>query len=698
MQNSLLIEIVAEYIPKNAIELYINHIRNRFNTLFESYRVKYKDFKIFFTKCRIVVYCDDLKLQGIERERVVLGPPLKDSYHKDNSPTNNLLGFIKKWNKGLEDIIKPYVIDNKEYVALKVKDEVFLRNLFIDNLSKILETGKFFKNMKWDETNVSFPRPIRNLVVIFRNDVLPVTIFKLQATNITINNIIELKQIMIKTHFINKYMSIMKKNNEIIDQNERKKIILQKLSMIKKENIYKEEDLDLVEHWIYECELPMIGIVEFDTKFMEIPHVFIEHILKNKSYVLPLYNKEGKLINKTIYVVNKTKSLENVELWLKEVISARLEDLKFYWENDLTTNIQSFKEKLKNIVFPRFIGNMEDKLQRIHSLSNVILEFLQTENKINKNCIEDILKYFKLDYVTQTFTEYPELEGYIIYNMLLSKEDYKDKEEFLTKIFLSYKPQNLNDIIPQQTEPLVISFLDKLDDIYSFIYNGFKPTSQEDPFFIRKKSTLVMYLLHCSLLNTLPIKRFWEVTFDFYANYYRNKVNTSFKELSEFFLERYKNFLIEKGYKESIINIVLQSNWNTCKEVRCKIEAIDIMRGLPFWQALYEVVNRTKRIVSKECINFYFKEGLLKEKQEIEVYAIHKEFTNKWKEKKMENTNSYLDFAKNFVEAYSEKLNDFFDNVFVEVEDIQLQLNRKNLLYQIHKLFIDTIADISQLH
>ncbi|MFN7181362.1 MAG: glycine--tRNA ligase subunit beta [Planctomycetota bacterium] len=697
MQNSLFIEILTEYMPKDAIERYIVHLKTRFNMLFDSYKIRYKYFKILFTKCRIVIYCEDLRFEDAEKERIVLGPPLKYSYNKDNSPTDNLLGFLRKWGKDMDDIIKPYIKDNKEYVAIKVDSELFLKNLFADNLGKILENSKFYKNMKWDETNVTFPRPVRNVVVMFRDTLLALSIFKLETTNTTLNNIIEAKPIIIKTHSLKKYLSIMKKNNEIIDQEERKKIILDELNIIKKNNnTFKEEDLYLLEQWVYECVSPSLGVLEFPEEYLKIPAVFVEHILKNKLYTLPLYDSNGKLVNKVVYVVNKLENMENAGFWLREVICARLDDLKFYWENDLKENIPSLQEKFKYIVFPRSIGNLENKIQKINNLCDIIDNFLPKEYKIDKDYIKNILKFFKLDYVTQTFTEYPELEGHIVYNMLLFKRDFLIDEKVLIDIFQSYKPQNLNDNIPQQLESLVISLLDKVDDVYSFILNGYKPGSQEDPFFVRKKCILISYILHSSILSILPIRSFLDRLYDFYLSYYGGKIEATFKEIWEFFIERYKNFLVEKGYKESIVNMVLQSRWDSFRDVKCKIEAIDMMRGLPFWQALYEIVNRTRRIISGASFDLPFKDELLEQKEEKELYSTYKEFVIQWKDKKFERTGDYVSFAQNFTDVFSEILNEFFDNVFVEVDNIQLQLNRKNLLYQIYRLFVDTVADISQ--
>lgn len=726
MKNSLLIEILVEYMPRDVIEQYINYVRGRFVTLLETYSIKAKILDIFFTNCRIVINCDGLELDRKEDENIVLGPPLKQAYNKDGSPSGNLLGFLEKWDKEVNDVVKPIVKDNKEYVGIKVEEDRFLKNLFIEQLPKILESAKLSKSMRWEENNIVFSRPVRNLLAIFSNDVLPVNIFGLPATASTFDNLKTLKPLKIKKSNFNTYRNIMKKNNIYIDQKERKEIILEALKKIQQGFCYKEEDLYLIEEWVYECDNPVLEVIDFDPVYLQLPNIFIAHILKSKLHLLPLYSENNEMVNKTVFCLNKSEDTIEITRGLKEVISAKLEDLKFYWQNDLSNDMGTLRIRLKDVVFPRFIGSISNKLEKIVGLCDVLLEFLKREDIIDKERIKEVLEYFKLDYVTQTFSEYPELEGYIIYELLRSKMGKLYNNEFFSRILESYKPRNLNDIISQNRESLCISFLDKLDDMVSFILNGFKPKSQEDPFFVRKKTSLVIYILHSSFLNTLPVKDFLKRVCDFYRSFYEEKlfaerpldksyeevfcntVGNIFKsktntetwfnnELWQYFVDRYRNFLVDKGYKESIVKLTLQSQWVTFKDVKCTIESIDMMEGLPFWQTLFEVINRTKRIISNEAKEYIFKKELLQHAAEKELYRVHSEFYASWKDRKLENTTDRLEFAKRFAEVYSSVLHTFFEEVFVETEDKDLQLNRKNLLYQINKFFVDMIADISLL-
>lgn len=716
MKNSLLCEILVEYMPKQAIEQYIDYVKNRLNALMQSYDIKAENLNIYFTKCRIVISCEALKLNIGEKSKLVIGPPIKQAYNSDGSPTNSLLGFLKKWNKQVSDVIKPIIKEEKEYTGVKVDEKTFLRNVFIDNLPKILETAKLPKNMRWNEKSTVFSRPVRNFVALFSEEILPVTVFGLSAVNTTFNNLINNYSLKIKKPTFNFYKNLMKKNGIYIQQDERRAIIMNELKKIEKDFRYKDDDLFLIEQWVYECENPVIDIIEFDSQYLQLPFVFLEHILKNKLYLLPLYDVNNKIVNKCIFCVNKLEQLENVREGLKDVISARLEDLKFYWQNDSATDSVRLKERLQSVVLPRSIGNMKNKLQRLASLYTIFSEFLRDEYLIPSATINEILGYFKLDCVTQTFAEYPELEGYIIYELLKSKSATQESNQFFDTILESYKPRSGSDTLPQIKEALYISFLDKLDDVIIFLINGFKPKPQEDPFFIKKKTFLLLYILHSSFLNTIPIRDLLKKVVDFYGTFYKEKFHSEeikpyskefikvvenigewYEQLWQYFIERYRNFLVEKGYKESIVNIVLQTKWDCLKDVKCSIEAIDMMEGLPFWQPLFEVINRTKRIISKEAKNYEFKEELLQQDEEKLLYKVHREFYEKWKDKKLENTHERLEFARKFTENYAEVLHNFFEKVFVEVEDKELQLNRKNLLYQINKFFIDRIADISLL-
>jgi glycyl-tRNA synthetase beta chain len=696
MENILLIEIVAEYLPKEAIKLYLNYLTEKLNLLFQTADLEAEVFQTYFTKCRIVVYCEGIKLKGDEKEKIIVGPPLKASYHSDGSPTDSLLGFLRKWNKELDEVIRPFLKENKEYIAIKVGSDVLIKNLLIENLPKILEQYKFQKNMKWIESSsFTFTRPVRNFVAIFNDEVLPISIFNLQATNKTY---LDGRETPLKSSSLIKYKKVLIKKGIVVDNEERKKIILEKLDEIREEYSIKDEDLAIVDDWVYETQNPSLGIIEFDKNYLSLPHTFITYILKSKVYLLPLYDKNNTLTNKAIFAINELQDHDNVSFWLKEVVSARLEDLKFYWQNDMNCELAQLKEKLSYIQYPKWIGNVNDKLTKIrYVIEKVLSEFLPPDFAVNTNEIYNILKFFKCDYSTQTFMEYPHLEGEIIYELVKNRFSKELSSETLENIREAYKPKIINDQLPKTNEALLVSFADKVDEVVSYLICGLKPKFQEDPFYIRKKTALTLQILHSSPLSSIKVKEFFEKIFGYYLEYYKGKSELDFHQFFEFVLERYRNFLIEKGYKDAIVKVVMSSKWNSFKEVRNKLETIGLLLSASFWQPLFEVVNRAKRIINEECKTYTFREDLLTAPQEKELYKIHKNFVKTWQEKVQKVNNYYGEFAKEFVNTYSTPLHIFFEKVFVDVKEKDLQLNRKNLLYQIYSFFVDNFADLTLL-
>ncbi|MGB9621907.1 MAG: glycine--tRNA ligase subunit beta, partial [Brevinematia bacterium] len=411
MSKDLLLEIGTEEIPHNYLSNTHSQLENIFKDFLKRYELNYKNLTVFSTPRRLALLVEGLPEKQEDKKILKKGPAKNIAYTPDGKPTQALQGFLNSISN-LQGEIKTIKEGEKEFIAFEgiqkgEETKLLIQKQVPDLISKL----KFPKTMRWSNINYQFVRPIRWLVLLFGNEIIDIEIANVTSSNISQGHRLIGKNVEIKEP--KNYEKLLEEEGKVIPSTEkRKEIILEKVKKLKEE---MNCEVILPEHLIEEIvnlvEFPDCAVGTFNEIFLEVPNeVLISEMIDHQKFI-PL-KRGDKLINKFIIVTN-TYPNEKIIKGNEKVISARLSDGKFLYEEDLKKSLNFFIEKTKELIFFEGLGTIYDKMQRMKKLSQNILTLLNI-----KDNSEDIVRsasICKFDLTTGVVYEFPELQGIIGY-------------------------------------------------------------------------------------------------------------------------------------------------------------------------------------------------------------------------------------------------------------------------------------------
>ena len=543
--------------------------------------------------------------------------------------------------------------------------------------------------MKWSDNNLIWGRPLRSILAIYNKKILPFSYGHLKSTDfVTIEQDLLEKRKRVKTFA--EYQNFLKLNKIILDQDERKRKILNRFdSICKSKNFKAKFDDKLLNEVVNIVENPNILLVEFDKNYLKIPQEIIISTLQNHQKYFPLFDDKEKLTNNFLVVANKVDGKNFIKDGNKRVVEARLSDAKFFWDKDKSKNLIKQIGKLKTITFYDKIGTIYDKTQRIRKLASTISDQLN----INKEKIEVAASISKSDLCSDLVGEYPELQGKMGKRFALAQGF---EEDVANSISDHYLPTGLNSFTPNKPISYSISIVDKLDTLVGFFLINEKPTSSKDPFALRRSA---IGLLKTIIENKLNIKLRDLISYSitlFQDQGVKLENENTEKEILYFLKERMRNILKEKDIKNDIIEASISSHISDNYLDLFKKSILmnryinkDVGKNAiySYKRASNILNNETKEIFGKPDAVLFRKE---EEKSLFEkINEIRKAFTVKEEDKNYENLLIQLSEIKSYTDS-------FFDNVVVNDENHDIKNNRLELLKMFCKTF-NNFVDFSKL-
>ncbi len=544
----------------------------------------------------------------------------------------------------------------------------------------------FPKRMKWDESGLFFARPIRSILCVDeRGKVISFEMFGLKTSNITYVMDENLKQIEIVVDDCDDYYSKIYDKGIILSQHRR-------TEYIKDELLKKAQELGcvaniedkLLSEVSYLVEKPTVEVGRFNEKFLALPNeVLITSMAKNQK-LFTFSDKEGKLTNIFAVVLDgkkqDTSSIIDTVCW---VLSARLSDALFFWEEDLKINLKDRVKSLSRVVLHNKIGSYYDKILVMLGLADVLIERLGFDEE-KAAILKDATYLSKADLETAMVYEFPELEGIMGYYYAL-------KQGFDERIALAIrghiKPQTFEDDIPDDIFSQLVGVLDRTSDIVAYFGVGLKPTGTQDPYGVRRM-VLTLIKLVCLMdlevnLDTLIREgiKLWK--------YNENLYN----EIADYFSERVISFYENYGIQRDIATAVWR-RWQ-----------MDIRRGLKIGKGLsaikrkdkkrfgdaLKVVERAYRIIRKEKDIPDRVDPSLFEYEEEKV--LWDKFSQIFSQVLNADEGERIEQAINSYANFSPVLHNFFSVVMVNVEDKEIKGNRLAMMKKIRDLFSRQVAE-----
>ena len=675
--SELFVELFSEEIPAKLQVSARRQLKKIFNDFFMANQLKFNEnFKVFSTPNRLVLHVDKIPNEITVKSEEIRGP-------KTNAPEKALEGFIKSHNTSLEKIFKKNTDKGEFFFLKKESEKIKVSKLLEKNLSEIFSKISWNKSMKWANYDLFWGRPLKSILAVFNKKVLNFNFNHIQSANKTFIDKSTEENTKNFNDF-NSYIKFFKQRGVLIDQELRKKLIQKKITeIINKKNFKIQQNETLLDEIVNIVEKPSIIICSFNNKFLNIPSEILITTMQSHQKYLPIFDKKNKLTN-NFFVVSDIKDTKGlVKLGNERVIEARLSDAEFFWEKNKIQNLVKQVDKLKNINYFKGLGSYFDKIHRMRKISSLISDdFL-----ISKDKIEIATSICKVDLMSDLVGEFPELQG--IVGGHFAKFQGFDKEVCLA-VSEQYLPNGMESNSPKKLYSIALSLSDKLDSLVGFFGINLKPTSSRDPYAIRR---MAISLVRIIVENEIKIKIKDLIVYSctiYKEQGYEFDEKKIQKELSEFIIERLKNFLKEKQIRQDIIEsstflLGLDDLLKAYKKSLCLNKNIKKEIGsatIAIYKRSSNILNSEEKI-SLETLGFA-DPGLFKNDYEKKLYKkindIRKYFLSIEKDENYEESLRILSSIKNDV-------NDFFDNVIVNDEDVIIKKNRLELLNMLCRTF-----------
>tara|TARA_Y100000590_G_scaffold426565_1_gene535794 strand:+ start:3517 stop:5583 length:2067 start_codon:yes stop_codon:yes gene_type:complete len=682
----LFLELFSEEIPAKLQIDARNKIKQRINESLEKNEINFKSSQSFSTPKRLVFLIDGIPEKLEQSKKIIRGPRI-------DAPQSALDGFIKSNNLNKLNIYKKKIEKGEFYFAETKPKTINILDELKKILPEILNGYSWKKSMKWSNYDLSWGRPLKSILALFNNKVINFKFFHLQSSNITFvdgNNEDKIKKV---SNYAS-YLKILKSENVILDQEKRKKIIINKMNKIcnsrKLKNNFSEK---LIEEVVNLVERPNVILCNFDEIYLNIPKEILIVTMQQHQKYFPLFDSENKLTNLFLLVANMQDNKGYIKIGNQRVIEARLSDARFFWNKNKTQSLIKQVGKLKNLTYFNYLGTFYDRTQRLRKLGSLVSDQLN----LNKEKIEIASSICKADLVSDLVGEYPELQGVMGKYFAIEQGFDKDIAEAISDHYL---PIGVNSEVPKKPISAAVSIIDKIDTLVGFFGINEKPTSSKDPFALRRTA---IGLLRIIIENKLAVQLKDIINYSISVYEEQNvkfSNNSISKEITFFLKERFKNFLKDKKIRNDIIEAVDSSSAsNNFLELYKKCLIINKKISTDMCKDIIGTYKRASNIINQELGNkgeniigqpelFLFKKDEEKELYN-KINEIREYFLNAKKRESYDETLKILSEAKPATDS-------FFDNVIVNDENLDIKKNRLELLQLFCKTY-NNFIDFSKV-
>ena len=551
MAKDLLFEIGAEEIPAGFMPNILGQLKQLAETKLNDAHLPFESIETYGTPRRLALIVKGLADASAEISERHKGPSASIAYDADGNATKAAIGFAR--GKGL-DVADLVVEDGYIYAETKTAG-VPAKDIVSDMLPQLITGLNFPKSMHWGNLDAKFVRPVRWLVALLDEEIIPVEFATVKSGNVTRGHrFLGADEITIKNAA--SYVDTLKENFVMVDQDARRELISKQLhDMAASKNASIVWDDDLLEEINYLVEWPTALCGGFEESYLALPDAAIITPMKDHQRYFPLVGQDGKLLPMFLTVRNGSDhSIEVVQAGNERVLRARLDDAKFFFNEDRKKPLIDRQDGLTKIVFQEGLGNLADKTERLLKLGRVFGE----ECGLHEDAavvLERATELAKTDLTTGMVTEFTELQGVMGKEYALLDGESPEVAE---AIFEQYLPRFAGDVLPQTEAGKVLSIIDKVDNIVATFSRGLIPTGSQDPYALRRQTIGILNILLGSEWN-ISLRPIFKVSMEL-LNVPAEKQDELLNQVEEFFTLRLKNIFLDREVPHHVIDLLLSNN------------------------------------------------------------------------------------------------------------------------------------------
>ena len=682
MAKDLLFEIGAEEVPAGFMPNILGQLKTLAETKLNDAHLPFESIATYGTPRRLALIVKGLADTSAEISERHKGPSASIAYDADGNPTKAAIGFAR--GKGL-DVADLVVEDGYIYAETKTAG-VPAKDIVTDMLPQLITGLNFPKSMHWGNLDAKFVRPVRWLVALLDEEVIPVAFATVKSGNVTRGHrFLGADEITIKNAA--SYVDTLKENFVMVDQDARRELISKQLHDIaasKNASIVWDDDLLEEINYLVEWSTALCG--GFEESYLALPDAAIITPMKDHQRYFPLVDQDGKLLPMFLTVRNGSDhSIEVVQAGNERVLRARLDDAKFFFNEDRKKPLIDRQDGLTKIVFQEGLGNLADKTERLLTLGRVFSEECELHEDA-RVVLERATELAKTDLTTGMVTEFTELQGVMGKEYALLDGESPEVAE---AIFEQYLPRFAGDVLPQTEAGKVLSIIDKIDNIVATFSRGLIPTGSQDPYALRRQTIGILNILLNSEWN-ISLRPIIVESMNL-LNVPAEKQDELLGQVEEFITLRLKNIFLDREVPHHVIDLLLSNNELSVADAEGLVKALlanRIDENVELVQAFTRMYNLVKDVTYTGV-----DESLLKEDAERALF----EAATKASEASIDawDKNDY-DAVVAVPATLVPVINTFFEDVMVMDKDEAIKANRLQLVRLAYSVMA-IIGDISAL-
>ncbi len=680
-----LLEINTEEMPAAHVKAGLSQLEERLIQELDAANVDIHKIKTYGT-CRRLVVLGDFAPYQKDREEEIIGPPLQVAFSSDGKPSSAALGFAK--SQGISvDQLEFIKTDKGDYVGLRrIEKGNSTRQLLLEIIPKIVLALSFPKMMRWGKVSFRFSRPIKNIFCLFNQEALLFSIGEISTSDYTLGHkIYSSKKIRAKSY--PEYKKGLKENEVIIEQDERRKMILNQIEKkLKSLEVQLYHDEKLMEKVIYDVEWPYVFLGSFPKEYLMLPIEILSTALKEGQSLFTVI--KGK--RQVPYFLGVADNFKDQKALIRKgnerVLIARLEDAKFFWEQDQKIPLKQRVSDLNRIIFQEDLGSYGDKVKRLKQVTSYLIDKLD-EKRIKRDAILSA-ELSKVDLLTEMVREFPSLQGKV--GGLYAKEEGYSSSIWKA-IYEHYEPMSLDEESPFTLTGAILSIVDKLDSVVGAVGIGIEISGSKDPFGLRRNAHGVCKIILDKKLN-FSFSRLLDKVLKAYGDNLHKAKDDIKNYCLAFFSNRLQYIYEREGYRYDLVKAALSADADNFYHSYLRLKALDSLKNSAHFEPMILIAKRVNNIL-RDQPSYRINPEIFFEKAEKELYTTYSII-----KKNVLPLISRGDFlqAQRFIFRMRSTIDNFFDKVLVMTEENRIRRNRLALLQGISKLFLQ-VADYSQV-
>ena len=690
--SDLLVEIGCEELPAGYIQPALEHWKQLVCDALDSSRLGYQEIRTAGTPRRLALFASGVREKQEDISVEVAGPPAKAAFDADGNPTKAAIGFAKSQGVGPDQLTVKKTEKGEYCVARKEVAGRAAKDVLAEELPKAIAAIRFPKSMRWvTGGGTTFARPIRMILALLDEHIVEFEINGVRTGRSTVGHpFLSPEKLSLAKADFNTYLAALHKHHVVADPAKRRAVILKKINECLARHGSELKDEELLDEVTNLVEFPNIVEGSFEEKHLALPEAVLEESMKSHQRYFPVRDADGKLLPKFVTVINRDdRYASSIREGNERVLRARLADAEFFLHEDARTPLADRLELLKDVTFQERLGSYYDRVQRLKSLASSLARQAGLTDEQISFCSR-AAELCKNDLVTNMVGEFPKLQGVVGREYALRDGEPPEVADAIAE---HYAPRGADDALPDTITGCILSLAEKLDAMLGCFSVGLAPTGSQDPYALRRAAHGILRILMQRDIN-VGLSAAADAADELQPDGLPEAEDARDRVLA-FLRDRLYNFFTDNGYRYDHVNAVLATSFDDVRDTRRRLDAVVALSRQPGWEELVTVVQRTRNILKNEEAGVDVSDKLLQDPEEKKLWAILLEHEAPMRE--LTAKREYLEASELFARAFVESVHEFFDRVFVNVDDQALRYNRLALMKRINALYAERIADLSEI-